>query len=106
MLWSMTSAAAGAGPETWHCRAHGRVQGVGYRQSCIAQAQALGLCGWVRNRLDGTVELQLQGEPEALARMAGWLQHEVPGARVDQLEVVRLPAGGERFTGFERRATA
>ena len=45
-------------------RAHGRVQGVGYRRFACREAQALGLAGWVRNEPDGTVAgeaVQLHG---------------------------------------------
>ena len=37
-------------------RVHGRVQGVGFRYALMAQAEMLGLAGWVRNRRDGTVD--------------------------------------------------
>jgi acylphosphatase len=48
----------------------GRVQGVGYRDWLIACAQAAGVSGWVRNRLDGTVEALLAGETSAVEELA------------------------------------
>jgi len=42
-------------------RVVGKVQGVGYRQACVRHARALGITGWVRNRLDVSVEAMLQG---------------------------------------------
>ena len=55
--------------ETRLVRVHGRVQGVGYRYACVQHARALGVTGWVRNRMDDTVEALLQGTPQQLARM-------------------------------------
>ncbi|HEX7637544.1 MAG TPA: acylphosphatase, partial [Burkholderiaceae bacterium] len=48
---------------TWHAVVRGRVQGVGFREACVAEARALGVAGWVRNRPDGSVEVVLQGPP-------------------------------------------
>ena len=47
-------------------RVYGRVQGVGYREACVCRARALGITGWVRNRVDGSVDVMLQGSPEQL----------------------------------------
>ncbi len=44
----------------------GRVQGVGFRYFAYRLARELGLNGWARNRPDGRVEIEVQGEEELL----------------------------------------
>jgi len=39
----------------------GRVQGVGFRYWMKSQADALNICGWVRNCHDGSVEALVSG---------------------------------------------
>ena len=64
---------------------HGRVQGVGFRWSLNAEARALGLKGWVRNRSDGSVEALLIGPIEAVDALTVWAHHGPSSARVDQV---------------------
>lgn len=99
----MATPGAAAGVECWLARVTGRVQGVGYREACVRQANALGVTGWVRNRRDGSVEAMLQGEVGRLTQMRDWLQRGPPTARVDQVTVTRADAPWTRCEHFERR---
>ena len=63
----------------------GRVQRVGFRWALRAQACTLGLCGWVRNRRDGSVEAQICGTPEAVDALTEWAWVGPPGARVERV---------------------
>lgn len=44
----------------------GRVQRVGFRYYCQVEAVILGITGYARNASDGSVEIEAQGEDEAL----------------------------------------
>ena len=91
--------------ETWLVRITGRVQGIGYRFACIHQAHALGITGWVRNRMDGSVEAMLQSSPSLLTVMCDWLRDEVPAAIVDELDVTLVGPPFHRFDRFEQLPT-
>ena len=49
-----------------HISIYGRVQAVGFRNWMKKSAEKKGLCGWVRNASDGSVEAFIQGEEELL----------------------------------------
>lgn len=82
----------------------GRVQGVGYRWWAVGSAQRLGLCGWVRNLTDGTVEILAIGEAGAIDRLAEACRTGPSGARVEDVE--RCPADDDGSADFQERATA
>ena len=48
---------------------YGRVQGVGFRYTAKYLAQSLQLTGWVKNEWDGSVEMEVQGDPAAIAKL-------------------------------------
>lgn len=64
----------------------GQVQGVGFRYSAQAQAQRLGLSGWVANRADGAVEGLASGPADRLEAFRGWLERGPPAARVERVD--------------------
>ncbi len=76
--------------------AHGRVQGVWFREGVRRHAERLGLAGWVRNRGDGAVEAELEGPAESVELLVRWFEHGPPDARVDRLEVDDVHARGEQ----------
>ena len=86
-------------------RVHGRVQGIGYREACVGRAREMGVTGWVRNRMDGSVEVLLQGSPQQLADMCSWLRDGMTWALVDELEVTPVQPPFPRFDSFERLPT-
>lgn len=69
-----------------HAWVSGRVQEVGYRQTCRSVARSLDLAGWVRNLSDGRVELFAQGEAGALDRLIIWAWAGPSAAAVSGVE--------------------
>ncbi len=76
--------------------AHGRVQGVFYRETTRRAAQAHGVAGWVRNRKDGAVEAVFEGEPQAVERVVELCREGPRSASVERLEVSEEPPEGLR----------
>ena len=60
----------------------GRVQGVGFRHFVLRRADAMGVTGWVRNRADGAVELEAEGDRPALEGLVEAVAEGPVGARV------------------------
>ena len=88
---------------TVRLRITGRVQGVGYRAWAVRAAAALGLRGWIRNRVDGTVELLATGAEDAVAAMIDATRHGPAGARVGEVDVVEEQ--DDSSVGFATRPT-
>jgi bifunctional non-homologous end joining protein LigD len=84
--------------EAFRVVVHGRVQGVGFRDSVRRRAHDLGLVGWVRNRPEGTVEVHAEGPPEQLGVLLDYLRVGPRGAAVVEVEQQpRRPEGHEQF---------
>jgi len=81
--------------------AHGRVQGVFFRDSTRQRAQAAGVAGWVANLPDGTVEAVFEGEPDAIETLVAWMGEGPRGAEVERVEINEEEPEG--LSGFEVR---
>jgi acylphosphatase len=82
-------------------RAHGRVQGVFFRDSVRRAAAAAGVAGWAVNRPDGTVEAVFEGDAPAVERLVELCRGGPGHADVERLDVEEEPPEGLR--GFEVR---
>lgn len=65
-LQTMLSDEHGTAPIRLHMRFTGLVQGVGFRWTNRGLAREEHLTGWVMNRSDGSVEMEIQGTPAQL----------------------------------------
>lgn len=83
-----------------HYIVEGQVQGVFFRVSTRDQAHQLGLKGWVRNRVEGDVELVACGTEAELMVLEQWLHQGPPMARVEQVTVSDWQQA-MNFDGFE-----
>lgn len=84
-------------------RIHGRVQGVYYRGWTVEAAEKLGLDGWVRNRLDGTVEALAVGPRTSVETLIVACHKGPPAAQVELVEVEE--AQGIVARGFTQKPT-
>jgi acylphosphatase len=80
----------------------GRVQGVGYRNFVWNKARELGLCGYVKNQVDGSVEAIAEGDEATLDDFLATLHRGPMLARVDNISTTLCHATGE-FDSFEVR---
>ena len=81
----------------------GKVQGVGFRMYTRAQAQQIGVRGYVRNLRNGNVEIMAEGTVEALDALMEWAKSGSPSAVVKNLEVEVVTNNVGEFEDFEIR---
>ena len=84
-------------------RVFGHVQGVFYRAWTLQQAQLLGLKGFVRNRRDGSVEIEAWGNPASIDALIEKCRQGPSQARVERIAEEELD--GEPPSGFRAAST-
>lgn len=70
----------------------GMVQGVNFRSEAKKKADALRLTGWVRNNdADGSLEIHIEGTPQALQQFEQWCQRGPAGAHIEEVKAKNVP---------------
>ena len=77
----------------------GNVQGVGFRYSALKKANELGIKGYIRNKSDGTVYIEIEGEPETLDFFIVWCKNGPSWAQVNDVYYEDIPLSS--FVNFE-----
>ncbi|HEV2301945.1 MAG TPA: acylphosphatase [Stellaceae bacterium] len=89
--------------KTARLRITGRVQGVGFRAWAMREAGRRGLRGWVRNRLDGSVEILVSGTDADVASMVEACRGGPFAAQVER--VLATEDDDDGSPGFSARPT-
>ncbi len=69
----------------------GRVQGVSYRFSARTMARYLGIKGYVKNRTDGSVYIEAEGEETRLGEFVRWCRKGPEFSRVEKIDTSEIP---------------
>lgn len=78
----------------------GRVQGVFFRHSSRVKAKELKLNGYVKNLEDGSVEIFIQGEKEAIGKFIEWAKIGPFLANVEKIEIEPVEST-KQFSDFD-----
>ncbi len=82
-------------------RVRGIVQGVGFRFFTERAARLFGVAGWVRNRYDGSVEIEAEAGSSELELFLAEIRKGPASGRVDGIDVEPILPTGENEFGVE-----
>jgi len=85
--------------KNYHIKIQGKVQGVFFRASAMRMASELGLKGWVRNEVDGSVEISVEGEEDPLNKLLEWCNKGPDYAHVTKVQ--HREEGISHFNDFQ-----
>lgn len=78
----------------WHVYFSGRVQGVGFRYTCVQQARGHAVTGWVKNLDNGSVEMIVEGQSSELEAYLQSVADATHGSVADT-QTIKSSATGE-----------
>jgi len=83
----------------YEVRVSGKVQGVWFRKYTKDKADALGLKGIVRNKSNGNVYIEIEGEKDGITDFLDWLYKGSPLSKVKDVQFVVGKL--QEYTSFE-----
>ena len=85
--------------KTVYIKVTGRVQGVGFRYFVREKALAYHLNGWVRNRPDKRVEIEVQGNSDTIDVFIDFLKLGNGYSQVDKIDLTEIKST-QKFESF------
>ncbi|HWV72679.1 MAG TPA: acylphosphatase [Pseudosphingobacterium sp.] len=67
----------------------GKVQGVSFRVTTKAVANQLGITGFIKNQVDGSVYAEAEGKDFELDNFVDWCHEGPEGAQVEKVEITQ-----------------
>jgi len=72
----------------YYLKIYGQVQGVNFRHNLNKLAQELKISGWVRNELDGSLSIEMEGDAENLQKMIIYCYRGPARAKVNEVKII------------------
>ena len=79
---------------SYHISVHGRVQGVGFRYWAQKTADSIGVKGFVKNMVDGSVFIEAEGTEIELSKFVSRCKVGPGWSHVERVEVEEFPTRG------------
>ena len=83
-----------------HLKVEGRVQGVGFRYFSQRAGTENNVTGFVRNLLDGSVEIEVEGDYQDISKFINTIKNDHPYAQVTNIQQIELPFTG-KYKNFQ-----
>lgn len=85
--------------QCYQINAYGRVQGVGFRKAVAIEAEKLELTGFAQNRPDGSVLIEIEGEPANTSNFISWCQRGELNQLIEEFKYREVPL--RYYSSFE-----
>lgn len=80
--------------KAYEINVYGKVQGVGFRFYTHRKAKELDLKGFVQNKPDGSVYIEVEGQQENVEQFIMWCNEGPSWARVSKVQLQETPEVG------------